>query len=63
MPKATSRNLWSVNMQHMSFESLWILAPTAESAARKAITFAKRNDGLKRPVAREVKFSGTIDVF
>lgn len=64
MPKrATSRNLWSVTMQHMSYESLWILAPTAEAAGRKAITFAKRNDGLKRPVVKEVKFSGTIDVF
>lgn len=63
MPKATSRNLWSVDMQHMSFESLWILASTAESAARKAITFAKRNDGVKKPVVKEIKYSGTIDVF
>lgn len=64
MPRrATSRNLWSVRMQHMSYGSLWVLAPTAESAARKAITFAKREDGLKRPVVKEVKFSGTIDVF
>lgn len=60
---ATSRNLWSVTMQHMSFESLWILAPTVESAARKAISFSKRSDGVKRPVVKEVKFSGTIDVF
>jgi len=63
MKKATSRNLWSVSMQHLSYERLLVLAPTAESAVRKAISFAKRNDGLKRPVVKEVKFSGTIDVF
>ena len=64
MPKtATSRNLWSVRMQHMSFESLWVLAPTAEAAARKAISFSKREDGVKKPVVKEVKFSGTIDIF
>lgn len=61
--KILSKTLWSVGMQHMSFESLWILAPTAELAARKAIAFAKRNDLVKRPVVKEVKLSGTIDVF
>jgi len=50
-------------MQHMSFESLWVLAPTAEAAARKAISFSKREDGVKKPVVKEVKFSGTIDIF
>lgn len=58
-----SRNLWSVRMQHLSFESLLILAPTVEKAARKAIRFTKRADSLKRPIVKEVKFSGTIDVF
>jgi hypothetical protein len=60
---ATSRNLWNVRMQHLSFESLLILAPTAEAAARKAISFSKRKDGVLKPVVKEVKFSGTIDVF
>lgn len=61
--KATSRSLWSVCMQHLSDESLLILAPSAEHAARKAIAFARKVDGLARPVVKEVKFSGTIDVF
>lgn len=61
--RATSRNLWTVRMQHLSCESLLILAPTVEAAVRKAITFAKRKDGLKRPVVKEVTSSGTIDVF
>lgn len=64
MPRqVTSRNLWSVTMQHLAYESLWILAPTVESAARKAITFARRNDGVKKPVVKDVRYSGTIDVF
>lgn len=63
MRKPTSRNLWTVSMQHMAYESLWILAFTAEKAAKKAITFCRRNDGLSRPVVEEVKYSGTIDVF
>jgi hypothetical protein len=50
-------------MQHLSFKSLWVLAPTAEAAARKAISFSKREDGVLKPVVKEVKFSGTIDVF
>lgn len=61
--RATSKNLWSVRMQHLSYESLWILASTADKAARKAITFSRRNDGLSRPVVKEVKYSGTIDIF
>jgi hypothetical protein len=61
--KATSRNLWSVRMQHLSYESLLILASTAENAAKKAISFSRKNDGLARPVVKEVKFSGTIDKF
>jgi|HubBroStandDraft_1064217.scaffolds.fasta_scaffold667451_2 hypothetical protein len=61
--KATSRNLWSVRMQHMSYESLLILAPSAEQAARKAIVFTRKEDGLARPVVKEVKFSGAIDKF
>lgn len=50
-------------MQHLSYESLWVLAPTAEQAARKAIVFTRKADGLSKPVVKEVKFSGTIDVF
>lgn len=61
--KATSRNLWSVRMQHMSYENLLILAPTAEKAAHKAIVFCRKNDSLVRPVVKEIKFSGTIDAF
>ncbi len=63
MRRATSRNLWNVKMQHLPYSNLLILAPTAEAAGRKAISFSKRNDGVKRPVVKEVKFSGTIDVF
>ena len=58
-----SRNLWTIKMQHLSYVRLFILAPNLDSAARKAITFAKRNDGVKRPVVKEISFSGTIDVF
>jgi hypothetical protein len=61
--KATSRNLWSVRMQHLTYESLLVLAPTAEKAANKAIAFTKKNDGVPKPVVKEVKFSGTIDAF
>lgn len=50
-------------MQHMSYESLWVLAATAEAAAKKAIAFTKKNDGLAKPVVKVVKFSGTIDIF
>jgi len=64
MPKtATSRNLWSVRMQHRSFENLLILAPTAEVATRKAISFSKQENDVKKPVVKEIKFSGIIDVF
>lgn len=61
--KATSRNLWSVRMQHLSSETLLVLASTAEKAAQKAIVFSRKNDGLARPVVKEVKFNGTIDAF
>jgi hypothetical protein len=63
MQKPTSRNLWNVRMQHMAYESLWVLASTAEKAAGKAIRFCRRNDGLSKPVVKEVKYSGTIDAF
>ena len=61
--KATSRKLWSVRMQHLAYESLLVLAPSVEKAAKKAITFTKKNDGVHKPVVKEVKFSGTIDAF
>jgi hypothetical protein len=58
-----SRNLWNVRMEHNKFQSLLILAPDSIKAARKAITFTKRNDKVKQPVVTEVKFGGTIDAF
>lgn len=61
--KKPSRNLWSVKMQHMAWESLWVLAPTAESAGQKAIRLCRREDQLKSPVVKSVTFSGTIDAF
>ena len=57
-----SRNLWSVRMQHLSYESLLVLAPDSIKAAKKAITFCRR-DGVRRPVVKAVKIDGTIDVF
>jgi hypothetical protein len=59
----SSKNLWLVKVSHRSFVNLMILATTAESAARKAVSFSKRNDGIKKAVVTEVKFSGTIDEF
>lgn len=63
MRRPTSKNLWSVRMQHFSYESLLIVASTLENAAKKAITFCKRTDGIKRPKVTSVKFSGEIDAF
>ena len=58
-----SRNLWSVRMQHLSYdESLLVLAPDSIKAAKKAITFCRR-DGVRRPVVKAVNLDGTIDVF
>jgi hypothetical protein len=58
-----SRNLWTVKMQHMDSEELFVLAPTVENASRKAITFCRRVDKIRNPIVLAVKFSGTIDVF
>ena len=49
-------------MQHLSYESLLVLAPDSIKAAKKAITFCRRN-GVRRPVVKAVKLDGTIDVF
>ena len=57
-----SRNLWSVRMQHLLYDSLLVLAPDRIKAAKKAITFCRRN-GVRRPVVKAVKLDGTIDVF
>lgn len=63
MRKPTSKNLWAVRMQHLSYSSLWIVASTVERAAQKAIRLCRRQDGISRPVVREVKSHGTIDAF
>ena len=60
--KKPSRNLWSIRMQHLSYEKLLVLAPDTIKAAKKAITFSRR-DGVRRPVVKSIEFNGTIDVF
>ena len=58
-----SRNLWAVKMEHHAYTTMWVLASTAEKAAQKAIRFCQQNDDIRRPVVKEVKSHGTIDVF
>ena len=58
-----SRNLWAVKMEHHAYTTMWVLASTAEKAVQKAIAFCQKNDDISRPVVKEVKSQGTIDVF
>ena len=61
------KDLWNVKYEvnrRRVDESLWILAPSAERATVKGLSFVRRGEN---PGARirilDVEWSGTIDVF
>ena len=61
------KNLWSVKYEvdrQRAYESLWVLAPSAERAAVKGISFVRRgeNPGVRIRILG-VEWSGTIDCF
>lgn len=66
--RAQSDRLWSVTVENTSKSwpeskyNLWILASTADSASRKARTFAKKNYGTGYYVSK-IESEGTIDAF
>jgi hypothetical protein len=61
------KNLWNVKYETQGkrvYESLWILAASAERAATKALSFVQRGEGPRiRVRILDVEWSGTIDVF
>ena len=60
-------NLWNVKYEvnrMRVYESLWILAPSAERAAAKGLSFVRRRENPSTRIRiLNVGWSGTIDVF